>query len=50
MVHGSVARGDITALSDVDLVVVAEPGQRAAIWEERDELTCRLLGTHPVTA
>lgn len=50
MVHGSMARGDITALSDVDLVVVAEPGQRAAIWEERDELTCRLLGTHPVTA
>jgi hypothetical protein len=50
LVHGSVARGDTTPLSDVDLVVVAEPGSRDELWEEREAITRRLLGAEPATA
>jgi hypothetical protein len=50
LVHGSLARGTATALSDVDLVVVAEPGQREAIWAERREITRRLLNADPVVS
>jgi hypothetical protein len=43
-VHGSAARGAVTPLSDVDLIVVAQPGRRAEIWAEREQLTAMLLG------
>lgn len=46
-VHGSAARGDLTALSDVDLVVVTRPGRREEIWADRDRL-CRDLLEAPV--
>ncbi|HEY3528536.1 MAG TPA: nucleotidyltransferase domain-containing protein [Nocardioides sp.] len=50
LVHGSVARNETTELSDVDLVVVAEPGRRGEIWAEREEVTRRLLGADPVAS
>jgi predicted nucleotidyltransferase len=43
-VHGSAARGDVTPLSDVDLIVVARPGRREEIWAERDQIGRTLLG------
>ena len=42
-VHGSAARGDVTPLSDVDLIVVAYPGRREEIWAERDQISRTLL-------
>jgi predicted nucleotidyltransferase len=47
LVHGSVAKGELTPLSDLDLIIVTEPGQRDAIWAEREQLTRRLLGAVP---
>ncbi len=47
LVHGSVAQGELTPLSDLDLIIVAEPGQRDALWAEREQLTRRLLGADP---
>lgn len=47
LVHGSAAKGDLTPLSDLDLIIVAEPGRRDAIWAEREQLTRRLLGADP---
>lgn len=47
LVHGSVVQGTISPLSDVDLIVVAEPGERDSIWAEREQLTHRLLGRPP---
>jgi predicted nucleotidyltransferase len=43
-VHGSAARGDVTPLSDVDLIVVAQPGRREEIWAERGQISQALLG------
>ena len=50
LVHGSAARGDTTPLSDVDLIVVAQPGQREAIWAQRAEISRDLLGADVVEA
>jgi Nucleotidyltransferase domain len=49
-VHGSAARGDVTPLSDVDLIVVARPGRREEIWAERDQIGPTLLGAAVVEA
>lgn len=49
-VHGSAARGDVTPLSDVDLIVVAQPGRREEIWAERDRVSRTLLGAAVVEA
>jgi predicted nucleotidyltransferase len=49
-VHGSAARGDVTPLSDVDLIVVARPGHREEIWAERDQISRTLLGAAVVEA
>jgi predicted nucleotidyltransferase len=49
-VHGSAARGDVTPLSDVDLIVVAYPGRREEIWAERDQIGRTLLGAAVVEA
>jgi predicted nucleotidyltransferase len=49
-VHGSAASGDVTPLSDVDLIVVARPGRREEIWAERDQLSRTLLGAAVVEA
>lgn len=44
LIHGSVVKDEVTPLSDLDLIVVAEPGERDAIWAEREQLTQRLFG------
>jgi predicted nucleotidyltransferase len=49
-VHGSAARGDVTPISDVDLIVVAHPGRREEIWAERDQISRTLLGAVVVEA
>jgi predicted nucleotidyltransferase len=49
-VHGSAARGNVTPLSDVDLIVVARPGRREEIWAERDQIGRTLLGAAVATA
>jgi hypothetical protein len=49
-VHGSAARGDVTPLSDVDLIVVAHPGRRGEIWAERGQIGRTLLGAAVVEA
>jgi predicted nucleotidyltransferase len=49
-VHGSAASGEVTPLSDVDLIVVAYPGRREEIWAERDQISRTLLGAAVVDA
>jgi hypothetical protein len=44
VVYGSVAQGTADHESDLDLVIVAEPGQRDGLWERREEIATRLLG------
>ena len=41
VVYGSVARQEATEDSDLDLILVAEPGQREGLWERRRELAER---------
>ncbi len=50
LVHGSVASGAVTELSDVDLVVVTKPGLRDAVWSDRAALSEQLLGAPVVEA
>jgi hypothetical protein len=49
-VHGSAARGDVTPLSDVDLIVVAHVGRREELWADRDQISRILLGADVVEA
>jgi predicted nucleotidyltransferase len=42
VVYGSVARQEATEESDLDLILVAEPGERERLWERRRELAGRL--------
>jgi predicted nucleotidyltransferase len=49
-IHGSAARGDVTPLSDVDLIVVARPGRREEIWAEREQISRTLLDAPVVEA
>jgi predicted nucleotidyltransferase len=46
VVLGSVAQGTADEESDLDLIVVAEPGQRDGLWERREQISELLLG-HP---
>jgi predicted nucleotidyltransferase len=41
VVYGSVARREAAEDSDLDLILVAEPGQRERLWERRRELAGR---------
>jgi hypothetical protein len=44
IVYGSVAQGTADEESDLDLIVVAEPGQRDALWARRAQIAAVLLG------
>jgi predicted nucleotidyltransferase len=44
VVYGSVAQGSADGESDLDLVIVAEPGQREALWARREQISARLHG------
>lgn len=48
IVYGSLARGTAGDDSDLDLIVVSEPGQRDALWERRAEISTALHGHPPV--
>lgn len=43
VVYGSVAQGTANEGSDLDLIVVAEPGQRDGLWDRRAEIGAALL-------
>jgi predicted nucleotidyltransferase len=47
IVYGSLAQGTADAESDLDLIIVTEPGQRDGLWERRAELGALLLGRAP---
>jgi predicted nucleotidyltransferase len=47
IVYGSVAQGTANEGSDLDLIVVAEPGQRDALWARRAQISAVLLGRDP---
>jgi hypothetical protein len=47
VVFGSLAHGTADEYSDLDLVVVAEPGQRDSLWDRREEISALLLGDQP---
>lgn len=47
IVYGSLAQGTADAESDLDLIVVTEPGRRDALWERRAELGALVLGRPP---
>src|SRR5919199_5816908 len=42
LVKGSIARGRADELSDVDLVIVTEPGHRGELWERRRDVAAAL--------
>lgn len=48
IVYGSVAQGTANEESDLDLIVVAEPGQRDGLWARRAQIAAVLLGRDPV--
>jgi Polymerase beta, Nucleotidyltransferase len=48
IVYGSLAQGTATEESDLDLIVVAEPGQRDALWNRRKQIGAALLGREAV--
>jgi predicted nucleotidyltransferase len=47
IVYGSVAQGTANEGSDLDLIVVAEPGQRDALWARRAQIAAVLLDRDP---
>lgn len=48
VVYGSLAQGTAGRYSDLDLIVVAEPGQRDALWDRRAQIS-ELVHGRPVT-
>jgi predicted nucleotidyltransferase len=44
VVYGSLAQGTAGEHSDLDLIIVAEPGQRDALWERRAQISERVHG------
>jgi hypothetical protein len=48
IVYGSVAQGTASEDSDLDLIVVAEPGERDGLWDQRKQISALLLGQQAV--
>jgi predicted nucleotidyltransferase len=48
IVYGSVAQGTADDDSDLDVIVVAEPGQREALWGRREQISDLIHGHHAV--
>lgn len=44
VIYGSLAQGTASEGSDLDLIVVAEPGRRDALWDRREQIGAILLG------
>ncbi|RNI18358.1 nucleotidyltransferase domain-containing protein [Flexivirga caeni] len=47
VVFGSVAQGVDNDFSDLDLILVAEPGRRAELWDARAAIAAAVMGTAP---
>jgi predicted nucleotidyltransferase len=48
IVYGSLAQGTADDDSDLDVIIVAEPGQRDALWDRREQISDLLHGRHAV--
>jgi hypothetical protein len=48
VVYGSLAQGTADDDSDLDVIIVAEPGQRDALWDRREQISDLLHGQHAV--
>jgi predicted nucleotidyltransferase len=48
IVYGSLAQGTADDRSDLDLVVVAEPGQRETLWDRREQISDLILDRRAV--
>ena len=46
IVYGSLAQGTADEDSDLDVVIVAEPGQRDALWDRREQISDLVHGHH----
>ena len=46
IVYGSVAQGTADEDSDLDVIIVAEPGQRDALWDRREQISDLIHGHH----
>ncbi len=48
IVYGSLARGTADDGSDLDVIIVAEPDQRDALWDRREQISDLIHGHHAV--
>ncbi len=48
IVYGSLAQGTADDDSDLDVIIVAEPGQREALWGRREQISDLVHGHHAV--
>jgi predicted nucleotidyltransferase len=48
VVYGSLAQGTADEQSDLDLIVVAQPGKRDDLWDRREQISALLHGCQPV--
>src|ERR1700689_3173184 len=46
IVYGSLAQGSADEDSDLDVIIVAEPGQRDALWDRREQISDLIHGGH----
>ena len=46
IVYGSLAQGSADEGSDLDVIIVAEPGQRDALWDRREQISDLIHGGH----
>jgi hypothetical protein len=46
IVYGSLAQGTADEDSDLDVIIVAEPGQRDALWDRREQVSTLIHGGH----
>ena len=48
VVYGSLAQGTADEQSDLDLIVVAQPGKRDELWDRQEQISALLHGCQPV--
>jgi predicted nucleotidyltransferase len=46
IVYGSLAQGTADEDSDLDVIIVAEPGQRDQLWDRREQISDLMHGGH----
>ena len=50
VIFGSVAQGVDHDFSDLDLILVAEPGRREEVWDDRSAIAATIMGVEPAYA